>query len=578
MKYLIHLYLGVLLTSNLLFASSSDANFTFSYYQDGNSTLSISDIALKPFTPMENNSLSKGFTSDSYWIKITFNSKSQIMTHKILYIDNPTLDNVDFYEDETSIASLGDHKRSVNRQSIAYAFPITTHNDKTYYLRLQSKNGLFTQLKIQTELEHNTYIDREKIFLAFFFGFLFSLIVYNIFLFISLKEKVYLYYIAFQISIFMLLLSYSGLGYYLLWENQIYLNEFIYEKFEIFALFFALIFAKNFLNTQQHSVVLNYVININLLLLLYIAITPWQYPILFFQIILIHTVLIGFVMIGFAIIKGIQNATLFFVATFFILLGTLLTFLKIFGVLEVSFITTWSVYIGSMIEAILFSIALAKRIESLKLAQQTAQAKSKSLSTHLNQKNLLLKEVRHRMKNNLQVISSFISIAQMQSTKNQVILNTLHDRLMAITNLHEAFEIQKNDKDIIEMKQYLLELIHNINLAYNKKNATSIKHNIVSFHLAFDQALLVGLILNEVLTNAFKYAFTQTDDSLIQITLEEISHKYKLTISDNGCGFNQTLDPKGLGLTLLQRMIKKQLGGHYTVDSTPNGTIYTIWF
>jgi len=561
--------LSLLLSSKLLFASEMLPQFTLSYYESVDAHLDISQVVSKPFQTLKNNTLSKGFNPHTFWLKLEVNSL--IKAPYTLYLNNPTLDIVNFYNEKTLAKQTGDHRKGTNKKEIGYTFNMETNTYNTFYIEIQSKNGLFTQFTLHSQNDYFLYTDREKLFFTFFFGFLFSLIIYNTFLFITLKEKVYFYYIAFQISIFMLLLSYSGLGYYLLWKDNVFLNEFIYEKFEIFALFFALIFAQAFLKIRQHSNLLNHTINLTLLLLLYIAITPWVYSPVFFQIVLLQTVLLGLVMISYAIAKKIKNATLFFIATFFILLGTLITFLKIFGIFEVNFATTWSVYIGSMIEAILFSIALAQRIESLKLKQQQAKQDA-------SQKDTLLKELRHRMKNNLQVISSFVNIAQMESQDEEKVFNALQDRITSITNLHEVFEIQKNKQDTIEMNQYFSLLIQNIQSIYDKDNSVSVTSNIETLHLPFDKSMLLGLILNEVLTNAFKYAFKDIKTPHLSIKFYKKETNTFLTVSDNGNGFDVTKLSQGLGLTLIKRMIEKQLQGSYILDSNQKGTVFRVLF
>jgi two-component sensor histidine kinase len=423
-------------------------------------------------------------------------------------------------------------------------------------------------------------------FLTFFFGFILSLIIYNTFLFVTLKEKTYFYYIAFQVSIFMLLLSYSGMGYHLIWKENHFLNEFIYQKFEVLALFFALVFAQTFLAIKEHSIALNNAINIILLLLIYILLTPWEYHSFLFKIVLIQTVLLGFVMILYSIYKKVKDAKIFFVATIFILFSTLVTFLKIFGFLEVTFITTWSIYIGSMIEATLFSIALANKINALKereqalISQQNIMLEdevlkqTESLNNTLKEKEILLKEVNHRVKNNLQVISSFVSFASINS-KDKKTLQTLNQRIQAISLLYRSL-YKPDSKTTVDMKNYLEHLCREIFKIYMPDIRLSLHAKEVQ--LDFDKAITVGLLVNEVISNMIEHAFKGIKSAKIELILKKEKDIFTLSIKDNGIGFKSDKNYKSLGLKLIKRLSEKQLKGQLLVKSDNKGSSFIIIF
>ena len=582
MKYFILL---LLLLSKLSFASSE--NITISYFESKDNTLRIEEVISKPFINLPTHSLSEGFNFNTFWIKINTKKIHSETDTKILYLNNPTLDYIDFYHNLQLVKQAGDYRKNPDQREIAYAFPLEINASNTYYLKLQTHNGLFIKFLLDTPEEHRRHTDYEKMFLTFFFGFILSLIVYNMFLFITLKERVYFYYIAFQISIFILLLSYSGLGYYLFWHGNHVLNEFIYKRFEILALFFALIFAQTFLNIKSHSFWLNRIINLTLLLLVYVVLTPWEYHAWLFQVVLILTVLLGFIMIVFALIKRVKDATLFFVATFFILLGTLVTFLKIFGFLEVNFITTWSVYIGSMIEAILFSIALANQINALKQREQAlvhlqkekleqeVQRQTHSLKSMLQEKEILLKEINHRVKNNLQLISSFVSFALVY-TKEPDVLQTLKQRIQAIALLYNSLYKQDSTTKV-NMKIYISHICNEIFKIYTPNVILNLQIKNIEF--SFDKAITLGLLVNEIVTNMITHAFNnKREKAKIDLSLYKEQQQYILEIHDNGLGFDVHKNYESLGLKLIKRLSEKQLKGQLLIESNDKGSSFVITF
>ena len=579
------LILVLYLFSFSLMASEKATQVKISYLETEDTNLTIKELDSKNFLELKNNSISKGFNFHDFWIKITFPKHSKL-ENQILYVNNPTLDSVEFYKNNELLQRTGDHKIDKYKNNIAYAFPLETDSHNVYYIKLQTQNGLFTKFCFDKPNMHQKRNDLEKMFLTFFFGFILSLIVYNSFLFVTLREKVYFYYIAFQISIFMLLLSYSGLGYYLIWHGNYHLNEFIYQRFEILALFFALIFAQTFLNIKRYSIKLNILINFTLLELIYIVLTPLDYHAFMLQFTLIQTVLLGLVMIVYALIKKVENANVFFMATFFILIGTLVTFLKIFGFLEVNFFTTWSVYIGSMIEATLFSIALANKINALKKREQVLLTQQKellevevkkqtfSLKSTLKEKEVLLKEINHRVKNNLQIISSFISLSSVYCQDEKVLLS-LQQRVQAISILYNSL-YRPDSNSNVNMKIYIQHICDEIYKIYTPNIELNIEVN--NLTLNFDKAIIVGLLVNEIITNMITHAFDDTQNAQIKLSLIKRNHHYILKIIDNGKGFDSEKSYKSLGLKLIKRLSEKQLKGQLLVESNHKGSSFMVTF
>jgi len=563
----------------------ADTSTQLSYYETPRS-LSIHEVIHQPFTNLESDSISRGLTDHTLWIRIG-NDALQRPDRHLLYLNNPTLDKIDLYQDETLIMQTGDHRYDPRRNTLGYSFVLDTSQPHTWYLKLQSQSGLYTRLRLGTPQQHRHMVESEKLFLMFFFGFLFSITLYNAFLFISLKERVYLYYVAFQVSIFTLFLAYSGIGYYLLWPGNVSLNELLYRKGEILALLFALLFAREFLAIPKHFFYLNRWIIATLAVLVYILLTPWSLHGWLYQITLIWTVLLGFVIIIRAITARLPNATLFFVATVSVLTGTLLVFLKIFGILEVTPLTTWGVYLGSMLEALLFSMALANRIHLLKqreqeliehqriLLEEEVKRQTISLRHMVKDKEILLKELNHRVKNNLQIISSFVSFASTQSQDKQT-LQTLQQRIHAISLLYSSL-YKPDSKSIVEMPTYIRHLTHEIFEIYRPDIALDLE--IDKIELDFDRAITIGLLINEIITNMIRHAFEGIDTPQIRIRMHPSKDQdYILEISDNGRGFETARSHRGLGLKLIQRLTHKQLNGSFHLESSDRGSCFTILF
>lgn len=202
------------------------------------------------------------------------------------------------------------------------------------------------------------------------------------------------------------------------------------------------------------------------------------------------------------------------------------------------------------------------------------------LKSSLKEKEVLLKEIHHRVKNNLQIISSLLRL-QSGYIKDKQALEIFKDsqnRVRAMALIHENL-YQTNNLEKIEFSEYIRKLTNNLIRCYN---ITSIKinTNIEKLVLKIDTAITCGLIINELISNSMKHAFKNSEEGEIYvefITLQ--TGKYSLSVSDNGVGVRENIDSlkkQSLGLELVWNLVE-QLEGTI-VYSSKIGTSFRITF
>lgn len=211
----------------------------------------------------------------------------------------------------------------------------------------------------------------------------------------------------------------------------------------------------------------------------------------------------------------------------------------------------------------------------------TEQKKNKSLlESSLSEKEILLKEIHHRVKNNLQIISSLI-VLQEQYVKDERILNIFKDfqsRIKVMALIHQMLYNSKNLNKIC-LSKYIKNLVNNLFKVYSA-NSKQIKLqlNIENIDLSLDKANACGLIINELVSNSLKHAFSKNDDGKIIVTLKKTTNnRTLLDVYDNGIGFPKDVDYKNsdtLGLKLIST-ITKQMDGKISIEKN-NGTHVTI--
>jgi len=194
----------------------------------------------------------------------------------------------------------------------------------------------------------------------------------------------------------------------------------------------------------------------------------------------------------------------------------------------------------------------------------------------------LLREIHHRVKNNLQIVSSFINI-QLDKVKDQESVQSLMDtsrRIMALAGLHHSL-YRQDDFSHIQLDEYIVELSNSIKNTMQLKSNVEIRYDLEPLELDMDKAIPVGLALNELVTNALKYAFPgSAENPLITISLHKQHNAWELVIRDNGVGIPEHADvsqKKSIGLRLVQNLIQRQVKGTFT-SGNDNGAVFKITF
>lgn len=177
---------------------------------------------------------------------------------------------------------------------------------------------------------------------------------------------------------------------------------------------------------------------------------------------------------------------------------------------------------------------------------------------------LLLKEIHHRVKNNLEMVKSLIALqsAQIEDPATKEAMIASQNRVQSMGIIHQKL-YQGTNLGSIEMKDYFINLSEGILDTFNAEDKVKIECAMDQLDLDVDTAVPIGLIVNELLTNALKYAFPKQKSGVINISLEKVSYQnLKLQVRDNGVGKTDGLAPRGTGFgSQLVRLLTQQLNG-----------------
>ena len=201
----------------------------------------------------------------------------------------------------------------------------------------------------------------------------------------------------------------------------------------------------------------------------------------------------------------------------------------------------------------------------LKVEIQERQKAEEEARTYAERQTTLMREVNHRVKNNMQIMVSLMNLQARRTTHPDAVeaIRESQNRIKALAMIHESL-YQAEDLATIPLPTYLNKLSNNIATAYGRHGITiQAESSVNSLHI--DQALPLGLVMTELITNAVKYAFPDQNQGRIDISVrfEEKEH-ILFIVKDDGIGIPETValeKPETLGLHLVQRLVEDQLRG-----------------
>ena len=210
------------------------------------------------------------------------------------------------------------------------------------------------------------------------------------------------------------------------------------------------------------------------------------------------------------------------------------------------------------------------------------------LKISLKEKDVLLKEVHHRVKNNLQIISSLLRLQTKYIEDDKIldIFKDSHNRVRAMAMIHEKL-YQSSEFATIKIYDYISSLINNLIRSYQVTNQVKVKLDIDSIFLKIDTSIVCGLIINELVSNSIKHAFTESNKGEItennkdeiQVIFSNLkNNEYLLNIIDNGIGIEKKYlhQEKTIGLQLVWNLVE-QIEGSITYEIR-SGTSFKITF
>ncbi len=554
--------------------------------------LTIKEV-LQSLHPYNKKSINIGMSAKKIWIRFTLRGGKEAKK-KIIYLSSPILEKVTIYkkskddgyklykqyrylqrDEQSAFAHFEYAKSDENASFLIHIEPLYMPLD--FSLKAVPKSA-FKEMSLNYVAENIAL-----------FGFIFALALYSFILYFFTKDKSFIYY--------------SFYLFFLIWHQFTYVGMtslFTPYGFVLFdskvanlkiglLILSSILYAVNFLKVKENSTIYRLYLFYFIVVIAVMIIAAT----LGLSANLILMVALAYIFFNFAagVISyrsGVKEARLFILGFGIVAVCYIVAIFDALGYVSVIEKEPNILLYATAIEALVLSVAFADRYMILqkekqeinrlrlqeshnrrKIIEEKVIEKTKRLDAALKAKEMLIKEVHHRVKNNLQIILSMLRMQSMSSKNPEVKkkLKDLENRINAIAKSYEMLLVTE-DIEKVDMKKYILTLVRDISQAYNfaKFNIKVISD--IDATLPLKEAVYVGLIINELITNAFEHGEAMEPESRIYIRFKKAGEFYELIVEDNCSGMIPT-DKKefGLGLKFIDALVRNQLEGEYTIKN-----------
>ncbi|MDG1333278.1 MAG: histidine kinase dimerization/phosphoacceptor domain -containing protein [Crocinitomicaceae bacterium] len=212
---------------------------------------------------------------------------------------------------------------------------------------------------------------------------------------------------------------------------------------------------------------------------------------------------------------------------------------------------------------------LRRSVEELQESNAQIEQKNKENET-------LLKEIHHRVKNNLQVVMSLLNLHadRLSDSVEQQVFRDCQNRINSMSIVHEQL-YQKGDLSRINAKEYVEEICNELFYSYKLSDTMTVKLNLDECFFNIEKSVPFGLILNELIVNVLKHVFSNGSNGLVSISLKEHPNSIFLDVSDNGAGFDTGQERSTMGLDLIEALTE-QVDGVFLITSGDSGTTCVV--
>lgn len=368
------------------------------YLEDTDGSLTLKELLGGTESWQQNGEhvFNKGFSRSVWWLKLELHGAQTHSSKRLLEIGNPLLDKIDLHviQDGQVLQSYqtGDKLPFHNRPLTSRNFVVPLHlpqDGLSIYIRIQTASSTQVPLILWEENAFLRHQANNNLLQGLYFGGTFTIVIYNLLIFVTLRDRSYLYYVGFVVSAPLYFLALKGLGFRYIWPDLPAWNDHAIPVFLSCLVIFGALFTRRFLELKKISAVLDHAIVtfafIGAAALLISFFLPYQISIMLLVVTVIFACVADMTAGLYAWHRQVASARFYVLAWSAFLLGSMIFAFNKLNILPSNTFTENVVQVGSILEAILLSFALADRINFERRMRFKAQAESLAIQVRANE-------------------------------------------------------------------------------------------------------------------------------------------------------------------------------------------------
>jgi len=330
---------------------------------------------LRPWT---HQSANFGYTASTYWVAFTLNNPSDQSMALLIRQDYPLIDYLDFWaEDELGQwqrVATGDRRpfdsRPLTLRDFIFPVALPAHSQRTYYLRFATQGALNIGLSVSSETAFLGHLEMEQLLLGLYYGGFLVLVIYNLFLFLAVRDRAYAYYMGYALSYGLYFGDLNGVSFQLVWPNNPWLaNESLVFLLGL-ALIFGIQFAREICSGRQLAPRIDRFARVLMLVMIPLTfVAPfanYRLMVTAFTIFALGTCILLMVLGAVSLMRGSVSARYFMVGWGTLLASAIVYVFKTFGLLPHNSFTHNAFQVAALIEMVLLSLALGARVNEIR--------------------------------------------------------------------------------------------------------------------------------------------------------------------------------------------------------------------
>ncbi|MEA3371529.1 MAG: sensor histidine kinase [Campylobacterota bacterium] len=598
MKFLLFLLLSVTLYSH-----------NIQYFEQKNETLQRA-ITQETFLDYDAKHSNFGFTQSTYWLKVELQNAGESELKQLLHLPYTLLDYIDIYELQGDklilVREYGDLRVYQNDGYIpepTFEVELKPLENKTYFYKIRTQGSMNIELIVRETDEFTLYSLEKLTVFSFYFGAVFIMLIYNLALYLFIKDRSYVFYLLFHMNYLLFALTLNGFSFAFIWPETPQINSYAVVFLMSVGSTLAVLFTMNFLDIKATSTKLYQVLRalflLNLLLSILTLFISYYYASILTSLLSIISIviIIGSSIYSYFALKN-PNAKLFIFAWGALLTGIFIIHFRNMGLLSVNLFTSHSPLIGAFIELTLLSIALANRYN---IQQEEIAAKDIILhkQSRLASMGEMIANIAHQWRQPLNRVNISLAVIKEISKKRDVDremiakkINYCEENISYMSEtINDFSDFFKPDKTK-EMFNVFTALQKAFNLLESRIQSIELElpqnRDIELFGFENEYVQVVLVIVENAIDN---FISSGVKSPCIRLSLTQELGTTTLKIEDNGGGISEenidcVFDPyfttkfkdegAGVGLYMAKMLVENSMNGELRVSSKNSTTLFEI--